>query len=108
MATVHPPPDPIGSRQVDWWSVCEFVEPLLAQVGRWPVAGTPAWRQLDDTDPAKFAALLDAARHHALRVDTAQTALAEASHDVAGAADWAAIARDTRRRSGVYIPREVA
>lgn len=107
MATVHPPPaDALtASRQVDWWSVHEFVEPLLAQVGCWPMAGSVIWRQLDSTDPAKWAALLDAARHHSLRVDTAQAALAEASHDVAAAADWPHIARTIRRRFGVYIPR---
>ena len=55
------------------------------------MAGTLTWSQLDDDDPAKIAALYDAARHHALRVDTAQTALAEASHAIAGAADWAVI-----------------
>lgn len=110
MAKVHPPPaDALtASRQVDWWSVHEFVEPLLTEVGCWPMAGTASWRQLGDTDPAKWAALLDAARHHSLRVDTAQTALAETSRDIAGAADWPEFARQIRRRAGVYIPREVA
>jgi hypothetical protein len=112
--TVHPPDgDPTASRQVDWWSVCEFVEPLLAHVGCWPMAGTVTWRQLDDTDPAKWAALLDAARHHSLHVDTAQTALAEASRAIASGADWSAAGRAHRRRahaitSGAYIPRSVA
>jgi hypothetical protein len=110
VTNVHPPTaDALtASRQVHWWSVHEFVEPLLAQVGRWPMLGCVSWCQLDDTDPTKWAALLDAARHHALRVDGAQTAMAEASHAIAGAADWRAIARQTRRRSGVYIPRTVA
>lgn len=72
------------------------------------MVGSVTWRQLDDTDRATWAALLDAARHHSRRVDAAQTAMAEASHAVAAAADWRAIARQTRRRSGVYIPRTVA
>jgi hypothetical protein len=93
VTNVHPPTADalIASRQVDWWSVHEFVEPLLSQAGRWPVAGSVTWRQLDDTDPAKWAALLDAARHHALRVDTAQENHAHASKDVSAAVDWKAI-----------------
>jgi hypothetical protein len=72
------------------------------------MAGTPTWASLDDTDPVKLAALYDAAQHHALRVDAAQTALADASRAIAGAADWAAIAREAQRRSGIYIPRRVS
>jgi hypothetical protein len=107
---VHPPPDEAltASRQVDWYSVCRFVEPLLAQVDYWPMAGTVSWQQLDATDPAKWAALLDAARHHALRVDTAQNAMAEASRTISGAVDWPEVARQIRRRADVYISRSVA
>lgn len=83
----------IASRSVDWWRVHLFVEPMLAAAGSWPMAGTPAWDALDDDDPVKLAAVLDAAQHHALRVDTSQEALAEASRAVAGSADWASIAR---------------
>jgi Protein of unknown function (DUF2742) len=93
------------SRQVDWWSVHIHVQPLLARVGAWPMAGTPAWSDLDDADPAKIAALYDAARHHALRVDTAQTALAEASRAVAAAVNWTVVARAIQRRRDMYIPR---
>ncbi len=96
------------SRQVNWWSVHTYVQPLLAQVGSWPMAGTNAWSDPDDHDPAKVAAIYDAARHHALRVDTAQTALAEASRGIAGAADWRGIARDAQRRLKIYIPRRTA
>ena len=109
MATVHPPDDPpTASRTVDWYSVCLFVDPILAGVGSWPMAGSVTWQQLDDTDPAKWAALLDGARHHSLRIDTAQAALADASRAISGATDWRAIARQTQRRAGVYIPRSVA
>jgi hypothetical protein len=96
------------SRQVDWWSVHTHVQPLLVRVGSWPMAGTPTWVSLDDGDPAKLAALYDAAQHHALRVDAAQVALADASRAIASAADWAAIAREAQRRSGIYIPRRVS
>lgn len=94
-----------GSRWVDWWLVHVFVQPVLRQVGSWPMAGTAAWSELGGDDPRKVAAVYDAARHHALRVDTAQARLADASHDVAGAADWKRIARDLQCRSGIYIER---
>lgn len=95
----------VWSRQVNWWSVHEFVVPLLDRAGAWPMAGTPAWCVLGDDDPVKIAALYDAARHHALHVDTAQAALANTSRDISAAADWARIAREIRNRRAVYIPR---
>lgn len=102
---------PLGSRTVDWFAVHTFVVPVLDRVGAWPVAGTLAWSALDDDDPAKIAALFDAARHHALRVDAAQEALAQASRDIAEAVDSQSIARgvlrqEWRRTAGVYIPRK--
>ncbi|OQZ88137.1 hypothetical protein BST11_24335 [Mycobacterium alsense] len=93
---------------MDWFSVNVFVVPMLNQAGSWPLAGSPAWRQLPDEHPAKLAAVLDGGRHHALRVDTAQAALAEASQAISAAADWAAVARDIRRRNAVFIPRRPA
>jgi hypothetical protein len=59
----------ISSQQVNWLTVHEYVEPQLTAVGQWPMAGTPEWCALPD-GPVKLAALYDAARHHALRVDT--------------------------------------
>jgi Protein of unknown function (DUF2742) len=97
-----------ASRTVDWWSVRTYVEPLLSRVGYWPMIGTVDWCALDDDDPAKLAAIYDAAQHHALRVDTAQAALAEASHDVAAGADWPAIASDIVQRRAAYIPRRAS
>ena len=96
------------ARTVDWWSVHQFVTPLLVEVKSWPMAGTLTWQHLDDTDPRKWASLLDAAQHWTLRVDTCQQHLAEASRDIAGASDWPKIARNALQRNGVYIPREVA
>lgn len=93
------------SKQVDWWAVHEFVQPLLQEVGCWPQAGTPAWQLLDPTDPAKLAAVLDAARHHVLRIDAAQASQAQASQDISRAADWSAIASAMRSgRGDSYIP----
>lgn len=87
-------PDPLGSRSVDWWSVHTFVADTLAAAGAWPMAGTLEWQQLPDDHPAKWAALLDAAQHHALRVELAQEAQADAAKAVAAAADWNGIARE--------------
>jgi hypothetical protein len=98
----------LTSRSVSWWSVHEFVEPLLAAVGQWPMAGTPEWCALPDDDPVKLAALYDDARHWALRLETSQQALAETSRDISAAADWAAMATEIfHRRSSAYIPRDV-
>ncbi len=96
----------IESRTVDWWSVHRYAEPTLTAAASWPMVGSLPWQHLPTDDPAKLAAVLDAARHWALRVETAQDAMAEASRAISTAADWPAVARGMqRRRSGVYIPR---
>jgi Protein of unknown function (DUF2742) len=92
----------IHSRQASWWDVHLFVEPLLAEVGSWPMAGTPEWCALPDDSPAKWAALLDAAQHFALRVETFQVAECEASHEISGAADWGHIGRQIRSHTEFY------
>jgi hypothetical protein len=95
----------LGSAAVSWWSVHECVTPILDAVGTWPMAGTPEWVGLPDHDPRKVAALLDAAQHWALRVETCQQAQCEASRAVSGAADWAAIGREIRVRNDFYRSR---
>lgn len=92
----------IESRTVDWWSVHEYASPLLQKVECWPMVGTLPWQHLPADDPAKLAAIFDAARHWALRVDAAQCALAEASRDVSKSTGWQQVSRS---RSGVYIAR---
>lgn len=94
-----------ASAAVSWWTVHEHVSPLLDAVGSWPMAGTPEWVALPDDDPAKIAALFDAARHWALRVDTSQEAWCQASRAVSAAADWAAIGREIRSRNDFYRSR---
>lgn len=89
----------MDSATVDWFSVHEHVAPFLEGVGSWPMAGTVAWSGLDDDDPRKLAALLDGARHHALRIDAAQEARAEASRAIASAADWLSIGREMHQLS---------
>ncbi|OBJ00374.1 hypothetical protein A5660_25045 [Mycobacterium alsense] len=88
-----------------WFEVHTFVAPMLQAVGSWPTAGSPAWCELADDDPVKVAAVLDAGRHHALRVETAQQARAEASRDVSAAADWSAIAHEIHCRDQFYAAR---
>ena len=93
------------SQQVNWLTVHEYVIPVLDRVKAWPMAGTPAWCLLDDREPAKMAALYDAAQHWALRVESCQAARCEAGKDIAAAADWAAVARDVRNRKEFYSSR---
>jgi hypothetical protein len=95
----------VNSQQVSWWDVHEHVATYLDEVGSWPMAGTPAWCALPADDPTKLAALLDAARHWALRVETCQTAECEASHAISGAADWARIAQHRYRQRCFYDAR---
>jgi hypothetical protein len=99
--------DRLGCVTVDWWAVHTYVLPILTEVGDWPMAGTAAWQHLPDGHPAKLAALFDAARHHVLRVDTAQAALAEAARDISAAADWRAVARNHLSCNEIYIPRRI-
>jgi Protein of unknown function (DUF2742) len=95
-------------RTVVWRPVHRFVLPLLEEVGYWPMVGTIGWQQLDASDPVKWAALLDAAQHWALRVESCQEAQAQAAQAISAAADWPAVSQAIRRRSGVYIPRKTA
>ena len=85
------------SQQVSFWSVHEYVAPLLAAIGSWPMLGSPAWCLLPASDPRKVAAIFDAARHHALRVETCQQALADASREISAAADWRALGAEWLR-----------
>jgi hypothetical protein len=95
----------VHSQQVSWWPVHEFVQRYLDTAGHYPAAGTPAWCELADGDRRKWAALLAAAEHHVLRVETAQEQAAAAAKDVAAAADWSAIAQGGRDRAEFYQAR---
>lgn len=91
---------------IDFMVVHELVAPILQEVPAWPTAGTLVWAQLADTDPAKWAAVLDGARYGALHLQLRQEALAAASHDIAAAVDCAAIARIAQGRGPAYIERK--
>ena len=95
----------LTSRAVSWWSVHEYVEPLLAAVGQWPMAGTPEWCALPDNDARKIAALYDAAQHWSLRVESCQAARCEAARAVSASADWTSIARAINQRNDFYAQR---
>jgi hypothetical protein len=109
----------ISSQQVSWWDVHSSVAPWLQIVGSWPTVGTPAWCALPDGNPAKLAALYDAAQHWALRLETCQVARADASKAIAGpypieisswgpeedgqfTVRWAAIAQEIREIREFY------
>jgi hypothetical protein len=94
-----------GSQQVNWLTVHRFVAAVLNQVNDWPTLGTPAWCSLTYEDPRKWAALLDGAQHHALRLELNQEARAEASRAVSGAADWPALSREICTRADFYAAR---
>jgi len=96
----------MSSQQVSFWAVHEFVAPILERTGTWPMVGTPEWCSLSVDHPAKIAALFDAARHHALRIEMAQEAHAAASKAVAEDDDWSMLARRTAQGRGqAYVPR---
>ena len=89
------------SQHVSWWTVREFVAAHI-QADHWPMVGTPAWCLLDDDDPVKLAAVLDAASHWALRVETCQQAYADAGGEISAAADWSHIAEHIRTEDEFY------
>jgi hypothetical protein len=95
-----------ASRQVSWWAVHEHVAPLLAlQAMPWPIIGTPAWCALDDDDPRKLAALIDAAQHWAPMLETRQEARCDASRAISAATDWSALARRSFVHEAFYAAR---
>ena len=100
----------VGSTQVAWFTVHEFVESVRAQLdcGPIPEAGTPDWQALADGDPRKLLACAEAGVHWALRRDTTQEQAAAASKAIAAATDWGQVAREITQRDGVYIPRRSA
>jgi Protein of unknown function (DUF2742) len=99
------PVNPATSQQVSWWEVHKFATDRLDQVAHWQMVGNPAWCELPDDDPVKWAAILDAAQHWALRVETCQQARCDAGRDIAAAADWSAIAHEIRDRAEFYAAR---
>ncbi len=95
------------SREVSCIPVYELLSPLLGNPDLIP--GTPVWCELDDTDPAKWQAILWAAVWWAVGQDTRQAALSDAAHEIADITDWSAVAQQIRSGRGrAYIPRRAA
>lgn len=83
----------------------EFVQPHIEAMGPFPVAGTVAWQLLSATDPRKWAALLDAAQHYALRLDIDQEAAIAAGQAISRSQDWGSVASKMRQRREFYAAR---
>lgn len=99
----------IVARSVDFLEVHHLVAPILATVESWPAAGTLTWQRLADTDPSKWAAVLDLARYGALHLQLRQEAFAESAKDIAAAENWGQLARRVLGRNGPhYIERRSA
>lgn len=102
---------PAASQQVSWYETFTYASNLAAQHGLsldhhlLPVAGTPQWCGMADTDARKLLALVLGGVREALNHDVAQEHRAEASREISKAADWKKVSRSP---SSVYIPREVA
>ncbi|BDE01470.1 DUF2742 domain-containing protein [Mycolicibacterium fortuitum] len=98
------------SQQVAWWPVHEFITAMVnkANAGPLPVAGTPAWCELSDSDPRKLLALARFGEHWALRTEIAQEKRAEASREIAAAGGWTALAQRLVQGAGPYIPRKAS
>ena len=95
----------LSSQQVSWLSVYDFAVPKLRLVGDWPMVGSPLWCHLDDRDQIKWASILDAAQHWALRVEHFQQADCEASRVISAAADWSALAARIRDEREFFCAR---
>jgi len=67
-------PASTNSRQVDWYSVHQYAQKLTHGYDI-PEAGTAAWKRLADDNPLKALALIAAAPHWALRIETCQQGL---------------------------------
>jgi hypothetical protein len=91
----------LSSQAVSWWEVHLYRDRMLNRLGVQapPMVGTVAWCDLADDDPVKLAAVIDAAQHWALRVDTAQEAQAAASQAISAAVDWAAVGRRNQQHA---------
>lgn len=88
-----------ASREVNWSTVYTFLTPLLGDPHLIP--GTPVWCQLENTDPAKWQAILWSAVWWAVAEDARQDAVAEAGQAISQAENWGAVARQVQRRRDI-------
>lgn len=94
----------ISAQQVNWWTVQAYVAPLLETVDQWPTVGTPEWCAIDG-GPVKLAAIYDAARHWALRLDALQEARAEAGRAISGSISWSSLSHEIYSRTAFFAER---
>lgn len=76
------------SQQVDWWEVCLWAAPFLDSVDSWPMVGTPEWCSLPMDDRRRWAAVIDAGRYWAQRVESCQVAECAASSAISESAGY--------------------
>ncbi len=95
-----------ASRQVSWFEVYTFAERVAAGHGlaldHHLIPGAPKWCGMPDTDARKLLAVILGGVRDALRNDTHQAAMAEASKQVAASEDWRRVGRP---RPAAFIPR---
>ena len=101
------------SRQVSWFETYTYAARLAAShragLDNLPLPGTPQWCGMPDGDARKLLALVLGGVREALNHEVAQEHSADASHDIATAADWSAIAKRIRAgRGDAYIPRKAS
>lgn len=90
--------NPTTARSVNWSPVNEYVQRCINRVGSYPMVGSSEWCALSDNDPAKIAAIFDAAQHWALHLELAQRARCDASKAIAASEDWGATGLRNQQR----------
>lgn len=88
-----------ASREVRFYPVYQLLSPLLTDPSLIP--GTPVWCQLNDTDPAKWQAILWAAVWWAVGEECRQDAVADAGEQISAAEDWGRVAQEVQRRRDI-------
>lgn len=97
----------MGSYDITWGPVRDFVRRVLGGRHTTIVAGTPEWIALPDDDPAKLIALLIAGSRWCLErnleeLDQQRADLKASAIDISQARDWAAVAQRIRDRDQFY------
>lgn len=102
----------MDSRQVTWFETYTYAERLAAGYGitldHHLIPGTPQWCGMPDNDARKLLALILGGVRDALRNDTHQTALADASREISASHGRYLVEHDRllhRRGGSSYIPR---
>lgn len=97
----------MGSYDITWGPVRDFVRRVLGGRHTTIVAGTPEWIALPDDDPAKTIAVLTAGsrwvlEHQLDQLDEQRAAAKAAAIEISEARDWAVVAKRIRDRDAFY------